>query len=118
MFTSIKLSKNIVLRPPTTPHLPVCPGRLSTPRLGTRVLTWPVALPDNQAGQGKGSKPRLQPVSQAQKLGSPLQGVIVTASPGEPANIYPEKLKVTSSLKGGFVLSLHTLCMNEQAAER
>lgn len=30
---------------------------------------------------------------------------------------YPEKLKVTSNLKGSFVLPLHPLCMKELAAE-
>lgn len=39
----------------------------------------------------------------------PSQGLIVTASPGE-------ELKVTSNLKGGFVLSRYLLCMKEQAA--
>lgn len=40
----------IVLRPSTTIHLPVCHGRRITPRLGTRVPTRLVALPNNQAG--------------------------------------------------------------------
>lgn len=30
--------------------------------------------------------------------------------------MHPEKLKVTSSLKGSFVLSLCLLCMKEQTA--
>lgn len=31
-------------------------------------------------------------------------------------NVYPEELKVTSNLKGGFVPPLHLLRMKEQAA--